>query len=135
MKLDNLVVVSGWPGIYKMVANRQNGLVVMDLDSGKKKFASMRKHQFSPLETIAIYTASDTVPLTELFQKMKSKDAEIPVVHAESDKDELCLYLKEIVPDYDDQRVFPKDIKRVIKWFHYLKDRNMLDDTDLSEEE
>ena len=118
-----------------MVANRQNGMVVMDLDSGKKRFVSMRKHQFSPLETIAIYTTADTVPLSDLFQIMKSKHPEIPIVPAESDNDELRHYFKEIVPDYDDQRVFPRDIKRVIKWFHYLNVRNMLEDSDPSEEE
>jgi hypothetical protein len=135
MDLENLVVVSGWPGIYKMVANRQNGLVVLDLDSGKKKFAPTRKHQFSPLETIAVYTLSDTIPLRELFQKMKLKQPEIPVVAPESQQDDLQTYFKKIVPDYDDQRVFPRDIKRIVKWFHYLEERNMLTDSESTEEE
>jgi hypothetical protein len=60
MELENFVVVTGLSGVYKMAANRSNGLIVEDLDSGKKRFVSARQHQFTPLESIAIYTLNDS---------------------------------------------------------------------------
>ncbi len=56
IKLDNLVAVSGLPGLFKTAANRPNGLLIENIDTGRTKFASIRKHQFTPLETVGIYT-------------------------------------------------------------------------------
>ena len=56
MNLEKLVAVSGMSGLYRMAANRSNGLIIEDIKSGKRSFASARKHQFTPLESIAIYT-------------------------------------------------------------------------------
>ena len=67
MSKKELIAISGVPGLYKMVGNRSNGLIVEDLDTGKRKFVSMRKHQFSPLETIAIFTYTDSIPLIEVI--------------------------------------------------------------------
>ena len=72
MNLENLVAVSGKPGVFKMAANRPNGLVIEDLDTGKKVFASSRNHQFTPLESISIYTETEesTVEIKTLYSNM-----------------------------------------------------------------
>jgi len=59
MKFDEMVAVSGMSGIYKLVANRSNGLIIEDVDSGKRKLAPARKHQFTPLASIGIYTGEE----------------------------------------------------------------------------
>ena len=74
MKADDIVAVSGLPGLYKMVAPRDNGMIIEDIDKGTTKFASVRKHQFTPLGTVAIYTDSDSTELTEVFQRMVEQD-------------------------------------------------------------
>ena len=65
MKLDEFVAVSGLPGVFKMVANRNNGLIVENIETGKRKFAPTRRHQFTPLASIGIYTdgPEDTLEL------------------------------------------------------------------------
>lgn len=125
-ELKELMSVSGLPGLYRMVANKSNGLIAEDLDTGKRKFLSVRKHQFSPLETIAIFTQMDSIPLMDVLQKMDDLQATIPPVKPNSSNDELRAYFREVVPDHDDSRVFPRDIKKIIKWFNFLSERNLL---------
>ena len=126
MQLENLVVVSGLPGIYKMAANRNNGLIIEDIDNGKKRFASARKHQFTPLESISIFTFADSVELKVIFQKMLDLSATTPPVSPKSSANEIMTYFEEIVPDFDRDRVHANDVKKVIKWFNFLNQRNML---------
>ena len=131
MDLSKILAVSGLPGLFKMIGNRSNGLIVEDIDSGKGRFCSSRKYQFTPLESIAIYTVEDTIPLREIFEKMLKIDPnKIPA----SDKtdDEIKAAFKEIIPDYDEDRVYLRDMKKMFRWYHFLNDRKLLN---ASEEE
>lgn len=125
--LDDLIAVSGLPGLFKMVANRPNGLIVEDVHSGKRRFCSVRKHQFTPLGSIAIYTITDTVPLREVLQKMYDKSADHPLPEEKADKTSLLSYFSEIVPQFDRDRVYASDVKKLVKWYHFLVDQNMLE--------
>lgn len=126
MNLEDFVAVSGLPGVYKMAANRSNGLIVEDLDSGKRKFVSARKHQFTPLASIGIYTHDDTEELDTIFTTMINKSATIAPIPHNSKPAEVISYFKEILPDYDEDRVYLSDMKKVIKWFNFLNERNLL---------
>lgn len=128
MKLKDLVAVSGLPGLYKTVASRSNGLVVEEIDSGKTRFLSVRKHQFTPLETVAIYTNTDSTELQEVFNNMKSLSAELTPPPVSSPTPELFAYFAKILPDYDPDRVLISDVKKVIKWFNFLENRALLHD-------
>lgn len=125
-KLENLLAITGMPGIYRMKSNRSNGLIVEDLDHGKSQFVPLRKHQFTPLESVAIYTHSDSVELSKIFGIMSEKEATVPPVDAKSSNDALYGYFKQILPDYDRDRVYPNDIRKVIKWYGFLKERDMI---------
>jgi len=135
MKLEDLISVSGMPGLFKMAGNRSNGLIVEDLDTGKRKFIPMRKHQFSPLDTIAVFTTQDSVALVEVLGKMNEVKASIPPVSPKSDSETLRAYFNQIVPDHDPFRVYPKDIKKIIKWFQFLEERQIFDHLSNDEEE
>lgn len=127
MNLENLIAVSGLPGLFRMAANRGNGLIIEDLSSGKKRFASARKHQFTPLESIGIYTDDgDTTELKIVFRNMMDQLTENPPVKASSNPEILNKYFSEILPNYDRDRVLIGDIKKVIKWFNYLNDKGLL---------
>ncbi len=126
MNLEDFVAVSGLPGVYKMAANRSNGLIVEDLDSGKRKFVSARKHQFTPLASIGIYTHDDTEELDTIFTTMITKSATVAPIPHNSKPAEVISYFKEILPDYDEDRVYLSDMKKVIKWFNFLNDRKLL---------
>ncbi len=139
MNLKDLIAVSGMPGIYRLAANRNNGLIVEDLDSGKRRFASTRKHQFTPLESISIYTTDDdeAAELKTIFRNMLAQLPDKPPVSLSSKPDELRAYFKDILPAHDPDRVHIRDIKKMIKWFVFLNERELLsiDTSDEEEEE
>lgn len=127
MNLDNFIAVSGLPGLFKMAANRGNGLIIEDLTTGKKRFASARKHQFTPLESIGIYTDDgDTTELKNVFRNMLDQIEDHPPVKSSASPAEFNNYFSEILPNYDRDRVLIGDIKKVIKWFKYLNDKGLL---------
>jgi len=126
MDFKDLLAISGLSGIYKMIANRSNGLMVVPVEGGKRKFVSSRKHQFTPLESISIYTATDSTPLDEVFKSMKDKLGTLPLPDSKASSADAEAYFKEILPDYDPYRVHTKDIKKVVKWFKALDDAGLV---------
>ena len=122
--LSKIMAVSGMPGLYEMVANRADGAIVKSFETGQARFAPLRKHQFSLLETISIYTTDDSTPLSEIFQTMKNSD--LPVPDASADQKSTIDYFQKILPDFDPDRVSIGDIKKVIKWYSFLKSKNLL---------
>lgn len=128
MNLDPYVSVSSESGLFKLVASRNNGLVLENLDNGKSKFYSVRKHQFTPLGTVAIYTLTDTTPLPDVFRAMLDKYKGMPPVSLKAENHEIEEYFENILPDYDEDRVSLKDMKKVIKWFNTLNERSLLND-------
>jgi len=136
MNLKDLIAVSGMPGIYRMAANRDNGMIIEDLDSGKRRFASTRKYQFTPLESISIYTIDEdeAAELKTIFRNMLSQITENPPVSLSSQPDELRAYFTDILPVHDPDRVHIRDIKKMIKWFVFLNERDLLS-LDTSDEE
>ncbi|MDP4712204.1 MAG: DUF5606 domain-containing protein [Saprospiraceae bacterium] len=127
MNLEKLVAVSGMSGLYRMAANRSNGLIIEDIKSGKRSFASARKHQFTPLESIAIYTDDgDSVELKKVFQSMLDQITDNPPVVNQADSEALHNYFADILPTYDRVKVHTGDIKKVIKWFNFLHQEGLL---------
>ncbi|MCB0629959.1 MAG: DUF5606 domain-containing protein [Lewinella sp.] len=137
MKIEEIMAVSGLPGLYRMAANRNNGLIIEDLQSGKKRFASSRKHQFTPLGSIGIYTDDgETAELKIVFRNMLDQLDDNPPVDAGASPDELQEYFTDILPNYDRDRVKLGDMKKVIKWFNFLNGKGLLeDDEDAPSEE
>ncbi len=135
MNIDEFVAVSGKAEIFRLASSRTNGLLLEDIDTGKTKFYPVRKHQFTPLGSVSIYTLEDTEPLKDVFLKMYSKGSELPVPAYNADKMVLLEYFENILPDYDEDKVYASDIKKVIKWFTFLNDRGLIDAKDSSSEE
>ena len=126
MNIKDIIAVSGVPGLSKLIATRDNGLVLQHLDTGRSKFYSVRKHQFTPLETVAIYTMMDTVELREVLTNMLAQKDENPVVAHNGDASEIYDYFEKILPDYDKERVFLSDMKKIIKWYNILDEKGLL---------
>ncbi len=142
MNFDEIIAVSGLGGLYRMVANRSNGLIVEELGSGKRRFASARKHQFTPLASIGIYTDDgDTLELKKVFRNMNDQFDDNPPPDLNSSGEDLREYFSDVLPNYDPDRVKVADIKKVIKWFVFLSEGKMLsledntDDTNNNPEE
>lgn len=129
MKFSEIVSITGVSGLKRVVGQRQDGLIVSDLDGNNKKFIPSRKHLFSPLESISIYTYDDSTPLLDVMLKMKDTTP----VDANSDAETLRTYLGTVLPDFDRDRVHVTDIKKLIKWFHILQGFDLIQAPEVSE--
>lgn len=126
MNLKKLIAVSTKSEIFELVANRSNGLVLEDKATGKKQFFSSRRFQFTPLESISIYTQDDTVELSEVFKTMLEQMETNPPVATKASNEEIKKYFESILPTFDRDRVYTSDIKKLIKWFTFLKNYDLL---------
>ena len=127
MNLKDIIAVSGMQGLFKLVNSRSNGLLVTSLDdSARTIFCSMRKHQFTPMETVAVYTMSDTIELSTILERMLDQLDENPPASPSGSKAEIEDYFSSIVPDYDEDRVYISDMKKVLKWFTILNEKGFL---------
>jgi hypothetical protein len=124
MKLEDILAVSGKPGLFKLLAQSRNGLIAESLLDGKRLPISSTQ-QVSALKDIAIYTYDKEVPLTEVFGLMaKLADSEIP--NKKSSGAEFHDFFLKILPDYDQERVYTSDIKKVINWYTSLSASGLL---------
>ena len=119
MTFHDLAAVSGKPGLYKIVTPTRSGLILEALDEKKSKLVTGPNHRVSLLAEISIYTTDvdKTVPLEDILRKIKKEFGGDPGLDAKSEKDELFAFLKEIVPDYDPDRVYASDIKKIVSWY------------------
>lgn len=119
MNLTGVIAISGKPGLFKVVAKGKNNIIVESLIDGKKAPA-YSTDRISALEDISIYTYEEDVPLKEVFEKIYDKeDGKNCISHKES-LNKLKSYLEEILPDYDEDRVYPSDIKKLFQWYNLL---------------
>lgn len=138
MKLDDIVAISGLPGLYKIVTSRNNGMIVEEIPSGKTRFASVRKHQFTPLGTVAIYTEDDAVEINKVFEAIASNESENPIPELSSSQQDLFAYFGQILPDFSRDQVMISDVKKVIKWYKFLVNQGLFpfaEDDNSGEEE
>lgn len=129
MKLTEIIAVTGLPGLYRVVTERKGGLIVEHLGDGKRKFAPQRKHQFAPLESMAMYTDDgEAEPLNKLFHRMNEQAEDNPAPAPSAKKDVLFEYIADVLPNYDPDLVHVSDIKRLLKWYHFMKDNELFSD-------
>lgn len=125
MALDKILSIGGKPGLYKLLTQTRGGFVGESLLDGKRVTVGIRSN-VSVLSEIAIYTLEEEVPLKEVFQKIKEKESgnKTSVSH-KADKIELEEYFFEVLPNYDEDRVYASDIKKIIQWYNILLDNNI----------
>jgi len=128
MNLDPIISISGKPGLFRMLNNKNSGLVLEDLSNGRKRFYSAMRHQFTPLGTISIYTMIDSEPLSKVFQNMLDQLEDNPPPQGKAEADVLYEYFEDVLPQFDKTRVMLGDIRKVIKWFTFLLDKGLLTD-------
>ncbi len=126
MSLEKVLSISGKPGLYKLKSQTRNGFLAESLLDGKNINVSGR-HNVSLLSEIAIYTLKEEVPLREVFKKISEKEDGKQTIDHKVSKDELEEYFFNILPDYDEERVYLSDIKKIIQWYNMLV-KNGMDD-------
>jgi Domain of unknown function (DUF6852)/Domain of unknown function (DUF5606) len=126
MDLKEIVAISGMGGLFKIDTQRDNGIIVNQLGDTKKKFVSNRQHMFTPLENITIFTQDEGMELKQVFEKMKKNESEHPVIDGKQDPQTIRGYFGKVVPEYDAERVYVSDIKKIIKWYTALNEHGLL---------
>ncbi|MDP5229044.1 MAG: DUF5606 domain-containing protein [Cellulophaga sp.] len=127
MSLDKILSIGGKPGLFKLLTQTRAGFVAESLLDGKKITVSF-KNNVSVLSEIAIYTLDAEVPLREVFLKIQEKEngEKAPVSHKD-DKLKLEEYFFEILPNFDEERVYASDIKKVVQWYNMLHEHGIND--------
>src|SRR5210317_1093987 len=127
MGLDKILSISGKPGLYKIITQTRGGFVAESLIDKKKVSVNMHSN-VSVLSEIAIYTLTEEVPLRDVFKKIKEKENGKPTsINHKDSKDVLEEYFFDVLPDYDEDRVYASDIKKVLQWYNLLQKHNMLE--------
>ena len=118
--LKEILSVTGKPGLFKLISQGKNMLIVESLIDGKR-IPAYSKDKVVSLADIAIFTDNEEVPLGQVFEKVKAKEnGEKCSIDAKSDNDGLRKYMAEILPEYDRDRVYPSDIRKLISWYNVL---------------
>ncbi len=119
MGLTKTIAISGKPGLYNIITQSKGGFVVASLTENKK-FPISNNHNVSVLNDIAIYTYEEEVPLREIFLTIHEKESgKATISHKESNA-KLLEFFGEILPEFDQERVYPSNIKKVVQWYNIL---------------
>ena len=124
MNLDEVLSISGKPGLFELISKSKGGFVVKSLETGKKTAVSMR-HNINVLGEIAIYTYDDEIPLYKVLRNIAEKESNQKAIDSKSSSDELKSYFQEVLPDYDEDRVYVSNIKKILQWYNTLIDLNV----------
>lgn len=130
--LKGILAISGQSGLFKLVAESKNNIIVESLDT-HKRIPVYSSAKVSALEDIAIYTETSDVPLKDIFRSISEKEQGGSTLSHKSSGNELKAYFEEVVPEYDKDRVYVSDIKKVLIWYNTLQEKEMLDFSETEE--
>ena len=125
MNLEKILSISGKPGLFALKVQTRTGFLAESLVDGKKISVSL-KVNVSLLSEISIYTINEEKPLAEVMRSIAIKENEGPAKTHKEDNATLIDYFSEILPEYDSDRVYPSDIKKVLNWYNLLQSKGMV---------
>ena len=125
MNVEKILAISGKPGLYELKVQTRSGFVAESMIDGKRITVGLRSN-VSLLSEISMYTHSEEKPLVEIMRAIAVKENEGPAISHKEDTAKLLEYFKQIVPDYDEDRVYPSDIKKVLNWYNMLQAKGMV---------
>ena len=132
--LDKILTIAGKPGLFRMVAHTRTGVIATSL-SDQKKIVTNLGQQINVLSEIRVFGLKDEIPISDVFERMYQLEKGHPVrIKPKASKEELESYFFEVFHDYDEDRVYASDIKKIIQWYNLLLDSNELE-FDLPKEE
>jgi hypothetical protein len=127
MNLEKILAISGKPGLFALKMQTRTGFVAESLLDGKRITVNL-KSNVSLLSEISIYTYEGEKPLAEIMSNIAKKEDKGQAISHKEDNATLAAYFKEILPDYDEERVYPSDIKKVLNWYNMLQNKGLVTD-------
>ena len=133
--LNTILFISGKPGLYKLISQGKSMLIVESITADKKRIPAYGNEKIVSLGDIAMYTTEEEVPLKDVLTSIKNKENGEPasIDLKKADANQLRAYLAEILPDFDRDRVYVTDIKKLISWYNILV-ANGITEFDVAEE-
>jgi len=126
MNLEGIINISGKSGLYKVISQGKNTIIVESIIDGKRLPLNSNS-QANMLEEIGIYTHDDTKPLSEIFNEIALKENYKYAIDHKSTRNELLTYFRQILPDYDQDRVYISDIKKLIQWYNTMQKHGLIE--------
>lgn len=133
MTIDKIVAISGKPGLFEIISHTKGGIIVRSLVDNKR-FPVNAVQNVSVLNDIAIYTHEEEVPLREVLKNIAEKENGKETINHKESNDTLLSFFGEVLPNFDDERVYASNIKKIVQWYNILVNTNF-DFTTLTEEE
>ena len=135
MSLQKILAISGKPGLFELKLQTRTGFVAESFLDGKKITVGMRSN-VSLLSEIAVYTYNEEIKLAEVFKAIATKENDGPTaISHKDDNGVLVAYFREVLPEFDEDRVYTSDIKKVLNWYNLLQPKGMLTLEALAEKE
>lgn len=126
MDLSKILSISGKPGLFLLVSQTKNGALVESLVDGKRQPA-FSNERISSLEDISIFTTEEDVPLTKVFQTIFTKEDGKECISSKSDNKQILAYMREVLPNFDQDRVYISDMKKLFTWYNLLNSKGLID--------
>jgi hypothetical protein len=125
MNLEKILSISGKPGLYVLKVQTRTGFVAESLADGKKISVSL-KSNVSLLSEISIYTYEGEKPLVEIMDNIAAKESNGPAISHKEDNATLMSYFREVLTDFDEERVYPSDVKKILNWYNTLQAKGLV---------
>lgn len=123
--LKEILSIAGKPGLQRLISNASNAIIVESLIDGKR-FPAYSNSKIIALEDISIYTENEDMPLKEVFKRIYDKENGKPAINHKESQEKITAYFNKIVPEYDKERVYISDIRKIIQWYNLLVSRGIL---------
>lgn len=134
MFIEGILSISGQPGLFKQITQGKNNIIVESLVTGKRMPAFITA-RISALQDVAIYTLDEEKPLVEIFIDLFKKSEGKQVLNSKANKEELTAAFEEVLPNYDSERVYISDIKKIISWYNLLVEKEIITEESVKETE
>jgi len=121
MQQEKIISITGKPGLFKVVSQLRSGLAIENIIT-KKRTNILSTEQASALENISIFVLDRDVPLFEVFLNIAKKENFGQTINHKSSKQELITFMEDVLPDYDKDRVYASDIKKLVQWYNILQE-------------
>jgi hypothetical protein len=125
MSLQKILAISGKPGLFELKVQTRTGFVAESLLDGKRITVGMRSN-VSLLSEIAVYTYNEEIKLAEIFKAIATKENEGLTISNKEDNATLSSYFREVLPEFDEERVYVSDIKKILNWYNLLQPKGFV---------
>lgn len=129
--LKGILSISGYPGLFKMVSEAKNSIIVESLVTGKR-MPAYSTSKISALSDISVFTETGEIQLKEVLKRIQESGKEIS---PKASSNEIKAFFEEVLPEYDKDRVYVSDMKKIIQWFQLLNEKDLLNETEEEKKE